>query len=111
MPHDQSLFVPERGRGQYRCVLANFGRKLGVVLGLLVSLASSGLKVGRSLAQLGGQHRHFQVSFLPISAPEMLAAKLKERERREREKERKREGLRGERERKKKKEREKREKE
>ena len=65
------------GGGQYLCILASFGRKHGVVLGLLVSLVSSGLKAGRSLGKVGGQHRRFQVSFLPIGALEaMLAAKI-----------------------------------
>ena len=38
-----------------------FGRKHGVVVGLLVVLACSGLKVGRGLAKVGGQHRCFFV--------------------------------------------------
>jgi len=84
-----SLLVPGRGGGggKYRRVLAIFG--------LLVSLASSGLKEGRSLTKVGGQHRRFQVSFVPIGAPDMLAAKFKERERKT-----KREGRNRERERK-----------
>ena len=79
-PKDGSLLVPGRGGGggQHRRV---FGRKHCVVVGLLVTLASSGHKVGRSLAKVGGQHRRIQVSYLPIGAPETLAAKLKERER------------------------------
>jgi len=70
--------VPGRGGGggQFRRVLAIFGRN-GVVT-FLESLASSGVKVGRSLAKVSG-HRRFQVSSLPIGAPEMLAAKLEER--------------------------------
>jgi len=51
-----------------RRVLAICGRKHCVVVGLLVSLTSSGLKVGRSLAKVGGQTRRFQVSFLPTGA-------------------------------------------
>ena len=44
------------------CPCQFFGRKHDVVLGFLVSLASSCLKLGRSLAQVGRHHRRFQVS-------------------------------------------------
>ena len=59
------LLVPGRGGGggQHRRVLAIFGRNILHCVGLLVFLASSGLKVGRSLAKVVGQHRHFQVAF------------------------------------------------
>ena len=76
-PLDPSVLVPGRGGGggQHRCAFANIGRQHGVVHGLLVSLASSGLKVGRSLAKVQSElDSRFQVSSLPIGVPEVILA-------------------------------------
>ena len=62
-PHNPCSWATGRGGGggRYRLILTVSGRKHGVVVGLLVSLAPKGIKVGRGLAKASVQDRCFLV--------------------------------------------------